>query len=391
MRLHYKIPANVQLSRQHELATVCAMPNCPNCGTSLNTMRQRDGLFYLCPGCQGRAVTFPQIRRVTGDRFVTGLIREINRNATRADKSCPFCQRQMRLFSSAAPPLELDACKTCNVVWFDSQEFEAVPEGAVASTHELQLQGIETLARHRLENLREQQHSHEPPAESWKWIPAIFGFPVETETNALRRWPLFTWALALLIVLVSIWGFGDETRIDEFGFVPADRWRWGGLTLLSSFFLHGGIFHLVGNLYFLLVFGDNVEDFLGRVRYGLLILTATLTGDIIHLLSDPSSTTPCIGASGGISGIIVFYALQFPKARLGFMFRYFLYFRWFQIPAWGALGLWLLMQAVGLFMQLNGFSNVAATAHLGGAAIGFACWLWWRHQEHQLDAIVTAN
>lgn len=290
----------------------------------------------------------------------------------------------MRLFHSNTPPLELDACKTCSVVWFDPQEFEMVPEGVPESIHEIQMRGIESLARYRLDRLREQQQTNEPPDESWKWIPAIFGFPVETETTALRRLPLYTWMLSLLIVLVSVWGFGDEARLDALGFIPAEPWRYGGLTFLSSFLLHGGIFHLVGNLYFLLIFGDNVEDFLGRIRYSLLILAATLTGDMIHLLADPSSNTPCIGASGGISGIIVFYALQFPKARLGFMLRYFIYFRWFQIPAWGALVLWLLLQGIGLVEQLNGFSNVAATAHLGGAAVGVALWFWWRRNEYQL-------
>jgi len=351
----------------------------------LNTIRQREGLFYLCPVCQGRAVTIPQIRRVTGDHFATGLLRQINRNSTFGKKQCPFCSRQMRLFHSNTPPLELDACKGCGVVWFDAQEFETVPEGAVASVHELRMQGIEALARHRLENLQERDQINEPPEEGWKWIPAIFGFPVETNAPAVRRQPLFTWTLALIIILVSVWGFGDEVHIEQFGFVPADCWRFGGLTFLSSFFLHVGILHLVGNLYFLLIFGDNVEDFLGRIRYGLLILSATLMGDLIHLLADPHSTVPCIGASGGISGIIVFYALQFPQARLGFMFRYFFFFRWFQIPAWGALALWFLLQGVTLLLQLSGIGNVAATAHFGGAGIGFLCWLWWKHKQHQLD------
>jgi membrane associated rhomboid family serine protease len=90
---------------------------------------------------------------------------------------------------------------------------------------------------------------------------------------------------------------------------------------------------------------------------------------------------PCVGASGGISGVIVFYALQFPRARLGFLMRYFFYFRWIQFPAWVALVLWLLMQTFTVVMQISGFSNVAATAHLGGAAAGFFLWLEWRRRE----------
>jgi membrane associated rhomboid family serine protease len=67
------------------------------------------------------------------------------------------------------------------------------------------------------------------------------------------------------------------------------------------------------------------------------------------------------------------------------LFRYFYRFQWVSIPAWAALGLWLLLQAFGLFQQRQGLSNVAATAHLGGAALGFVFWLWWRNKEHLLS------
>ncbi len=369
---------------------VCAMPNCPRCHSSLNTIRQREGLFYLCPGCDGRVVTVPQIRRVAGDQFATSLLRQINRNSQPGDCPCPFCSRPMRSFRSDAPALELDACKTCGAVWFDPQEFETVPEGAVASTHEIQMRGIETIAKHRLEQLKEVDQTTNEPDENWKWIPAMFGFPVESEIQSLRRQPFFTWSLGLFIVLISVLAFRDlETAVTSFGFIPAEAWRYGGATFLTSFFLHAGWWHLIGNLYFLLIFGDNVEDFLGRLRYGLLILAATLVGDVVHFMAGPGSTVPCVGASGGISGIIVFYALQFPKARLGFLFRYFVYFRWLNFPAWGALVLWLLLQTLGVFQQLHGFSNVAATAHLGGAALGFVFWLWWRNKEHQLAEATT--
>jgi membrane associated rhomboid family serine protease/Zn-finger nucleic acid-binding protein len=381
----YKIALKVQLSCGGGIFTVGGMPSCPNCHSSLHTIRQREGLFYLCPGCAGRAVTLPQIRRVAGDAFATALLRQINQGSQPGDRKCPFCTRLLQTFHATNPPLELDACKMCGAVWFDPQEFEAVPEGAVEGIHEVHLRGIETVAKHRLEQLREHRSLGETPDETWKWIPAIFGFPVESETDALRRTPLFTWLLAAVILLISIKAFSNlEAVVGQFGFIPAEAFRSGGLTLLSSFFLHADWFHLLGNLYFLLIFGDNVEDFLGRLRYGLLILIATVFGDLVHLLGSPGSTTPCVGASGGISGIIVYYALQFPKARLGFMFRYFVYFRWLQIPAWGALVFWLLLQTIGLVQQVHGVSNVAATAHLGGAFVGFVCWLCWREQEHCL-------
>jgi membrane associated rhomboid family serine protease len=101
---------------------------------------------------------------------------------------------------------------------------------------------------------------------------------------------------------------------------------------------------------------------------------------------EPRSLVPCIGASGGISAVLVFYALQFPRAKLGFLLFIAWQFRWIYIPAWGALLLWLLMQMLGVFLQLRGFSNVAATAHLGGSAIGFVLWLWWRKSQRTVAA-----
>jgi membrane associated rhomboid family serine protease/Zn-finger nucleic acid-binding protein len=354
------------------------MACCPNCATELKTVRQRDGLFYHCQGCDGRAVTIPQIRRVCGDRFATGLLRRINANPTIGDRGCPFCRQRMRRFESMDPPLELDACATCSAVWFDPYEFEAVPEGAIESVDAARLRGIETEAVWKLERNKPRGITDEAPDDDWKTIPAFFGFPVETECSALSQKPWFTWALCLTIAAISIASFFDLDRVvDRFGFVPQDALRFGGATFLTSFFLHAGILHLVGNLYFLLIFGDNVEDCLGGKRFLLLLLASTLAGDLLHLAAQSSSDIPCVGASGGISGVIVFYALQFPKARLGFLFRYFVMFRWVQMPAWVALGLWMGLQTLTVILQVNGFSNVAATAHLGGAMAGFLLWLVW--------------
>lgn len=358
------------------------MPLCPRCQSELATIRHREGLFYRCPNCFGRAVTLPQIRRVAGDKFATGLMREINRNTRLGERSCPFCSRRMRIFSAPAPPLELDACKPCGAVWFDPQEFEAVPEGAVESEHELRLRGAEAFGRHRIEQSQPAGSIDQAPDELWQAVPAFFGFPVETDADALVRRPWLTWGLALIIATLSIMAFTElEAAVKLFGFVPATPWRLGGLTWISSFFLHADVWHLIGNLYFFLIFADNVEDVLGRGRFLLLLIAASLAGDAVHWLTQLSSTIPCVGASGGISGVIVFYALRFPQAKLGFMMRVFVYFRWLQIPAWFALVLWIMLQFFDATMELSGYGNVAATAHLGGAAAGFVAWYCWRKRD----------
>jgi membrane associated rhomboid family serine protease len=114
-----------------------------------------------------------------------------------------------------------------------------------------------------------------------------------------------------------------------------------------------------------------------------LLAASSVVGTIAHALFDPRSGTPCIGASGGISGVIAFYAAQYPHARLGIIFRYLFMIRWLRLPAWAALLAWLLMQCLLAYMQVLGVGRVSAMAHLGGAAAGFAAWAIWRQFKRE--------
>ncbi|HTQ51742.1 MAG TPA: rhomboid family intramembrane serine protease [Candidatus Acidoferrales bacterium] len=229
---------------------------------------------------------------------------------------------------------------------------------------------------------QEQEEDPEPDA-TWKTVPAVLGLPVEMDSDPLTRVPLATLSLSILIAAVSFWAFFDlENVTQKFGLIPNQAWRYGGLTFLTSFFLHGGIFHLVSNLYFLIVFGIHVENYLSARRWLLLVFLSTIVGDLLHIAADPRGDIPCIGASGGISGLIAFYAFKFPHAKLGILFRYYyVYFKWLQFPAWCAFLFWLFLQGIGTLEQVSGFSNVSSLAHLGGTAVGIALWVFWRKIE----------
>ena len=358
------------------------MPDCPDCQTSLETVRQRDGIYFLCQNCQGRAVTVPQVRRIAGERLTAELMRKIRNATSTGVRPCPHCRAFMRQFYLENPPIHLDACKACNMVWFDAQEFEALPECAIESVGEMQARAAEAVGMHRLEQLRERD-TGEAPDEWWKIIPAFLGFPVERDADPWETTPLATWILAGVITLASVLAFFNlDAVVDTLGFVPTHALRYGGVTMLTSFFLHAGFVHLLGNMYFLMLFGGSVENKLGWKKFLLLIFAATIAGDCVHWLLQAGSDQPCIGASGGISAVLVFYAFQFPRARLGFLIFFFGWRpRWFYLPAWVALVFWLLLQVLGLFLQLNSASDVASTAHLGGAALGFFAWLWWKKSE----------
>src|SRR5436309_12913752 len=121
------------------------------------------------------------------------------------------------------------------------------------------------------------------------------------------------------------------------------------------------------------------KNFLRPLRYLLLIGMAAIIGDLAHIALDPRSQTPCIGASGGIAGVITFYALNFPRMRLAFLMRLgFVWFRWIRLPAWFGFVLWILFLIIGTLEHIAGMRSVSSAAHLGGAAMGVLAWLVWR-------------
>lgn len=358
---------------------------CPKCGSVLTRTRNEHGVYWTCCGCKGRAVTITVLKKAIRQDCAIDLWQRAFASSAVAGRSCPSCRHSMRGVGLRAngQAMRLDICPTCQFVWFDPDEFEALPAAPpppVQLEDEVPLPVREAIALYEIEERAKELEAASPPAEIWKYVPACFGLPVECEVALLRRIPWVTWGTALAISLISLTAFSDlRSAISDFGLIPAQAFRDAGLTFLTSFFLHGGWFHLLVNLYFLLVFGDNVEDYLGSGRMLGLLVGAALLGDVIHVIALPTSTLPCVGASGGISGIITFYALKFPHARLRLLLRIgWRPVRWIVFSAKTALLWWIALQVIGMIQQMAGMSNVSAAAHLGGAAAGFCLWLAWR-------------
>lgn len=140
----------------------------------------------------------------------------------------------------------------------------------------------------------------------------------------------------------------------------------GFAALLTSQFLHAGWMHLAGNMLFLWIFGDNIEDEMGHLPYlGFYLLAGALSG-YAHVISDPTSFVPTIGASGAIAGVMGGYLLLFPKAKVDILFI----IKIITIPAWIMLMLWFTMQFIGSLYALPGQGGVAYWAHTGGFVAG---------------------
>ncbi|MFQ5764675.1 MAG: rhomboid family intramembrane serine protease [Rhodospirillales bacterium] len=141
------------------------------------------------------------------------------------------------------------------------------------------------------------------------------------------------------------------------------------LTLVTSMFLHGGIMHLLGNMLFLWVLGDNVEDAMGHARFTVFYLVSGVAAALAHAATDPASTVPMIGASGAISGVIGAYLVLHPKTRIKTLVFYFVVW----LPAYAVLGFWIAFQVFSATMAAGGAAGgVAFWAHIGGFVAGVA-------------------
>jgi membrane associated rhomboid family serine protease len=198
-------------------------------------------------------------------------------------------------------------------------------------------------------------------------------FPIR-DHNPSRRTPYVTWVLIALnvgIFLSYTVALPNEMQLARFYF------DWGLVprisspeTFLTSMFLHGGLMHLAGNMLFLWVFGDNLEDQMGHGGFLAFYLAGGLAAAAAQVASDPDSIVPMIGASGAIAGVMGGYLLLFPKARVDVLIILIIIFRIIPVPAWIVLSAWFGLQLLqGWTIPTDG-GGVAYWAHAGGFAAG---------------------
>ncbi len=198
-------------------------------------------------------------------------------------------------------------------------------------------------------------------------------FPIR-DHNPSTRTPFVTWALIAINVgvFLSYWSlFSNDAALGRFffswGLVPA---IFQPETYITSMFLHGSIMHLVGNMLFLWVFGDNLEDMMGHFSFLAFYLAAGLAAALAQTYSDPTSLVPMVGASGAIAGVMGGYLLLFPRARVDVVIILIVIFRILPVPAWIVLSAWLGIQLFQGSMTPTGGGGVAYWAHAGGFLAG---------------------
>ena len=216
-------------------------------------------------------------------------------------------------------------------------------------------------------------------------------FPVGDDNSQRRTTPVVTFVLIGLNVLVSLAELsGGDQFITNWAFVPARFSEDPGanaVTLFSAMFMHGGWLHLFGNMLFLWIFGDNVEDRFGHLKFLIFYLLAGVAATFSQYAVSPESSVPNVGASGAIAGVLGAYILMFPQSRVNVLLGRQIV----AMPAFVVLGLWIVLQLVSgvgtIAYTDESTGGVAYMAHIGGFISGVAMTFLFRGQS---DSTTTA-
>ena len=196
------------------------------------------------------------------------------------------------------------------------------------------------------------------------------------DENPTRLMPIVNWSIIIATALVFFWQTSRGQSyfiitLYDYGLIPTRIASGDGLhTLVTSMFLHGGWTHLLGNMLFLTVFGDNIEDCCGHLRYLAFYLASGVASSILWMFTAWGSSFPAVGASGAISGVLGAYFVIYPNVRIRTLMGVGFFWRVIRVPAYAMIGLWFFYQLMLASVPLN--TGVAYWAHIGGFLAGMA-------------------
>ena len=214
-------------------------------------------------------------------------------------------------------------------------------------------------------------------------------FPIGDDQVQGGSKPIISYGFIATNVLVFLYQYSlvgsdsDQDFVLTWGAIPQEISHGVDLqTLLTSMFLHGGWMHLIGNMMFLWVFGDNIEAVIGSVRFFIFYVLGGIAAGLAQVVLNAESLTPCVGASGAIAAVLGAYLVMFPGSKIKVLFL--LFFTSFQVPALYFLGFWALQQFMNGYTALGAAtsdtSGVAWWAHIGGFVFGAAAGFLFRTQ-----------
>lgn len=345
---------------------------CPDCGDEMYTMDLEGVEVELCARCSGMWLDQGELVQASGEYVDTTFSADEASEAGKSRRNCPDSGTTLwrRSFTRGAPVM-VDQCPQCGGMFLDEGELSKIQTRLKAAREWEENPPVETAATHTSDNGDDTAYLSENTG-ALVAFQFLTGLPLELHSRQ-RLWspnvtPLL---LANIFAFATAWYFGLNDAVQRFGMVPAEITGGQRLwTMLTGMFMHAGPFHLLANMYFLFVTGDNVEERLGGQWFLTFYLACGMVAAMAHIIANPASTTPCVGASGAIAGVMGAYIVFFPRNRFLVRWVHWMRVRSFEIPAWAYFGFWVLVQLTFALTEAGG--STAVWAHVGGFMMGAA-------------------
>lgn len=322
----------------------------------------------VCPRCHGTWLDAGDAKHMLGENAEPGTWERTTaaKFNGKGKLACPSGHGALSIYTLQSPPnsgrdVEVDVCPQCMGMWLDAWEAARI----VQATKTVSLvRDAEAIPLSERKN-----------GAGWYLFMLFSGMPVE-EYNPVRKKRV----VVLGLIIACFIGFAlelgapnPEQFITTFGLVPKDFTRGiNAFSLITHMFMHGGIAHILSNMWFLYTFGDNVEDRVGRVRFFVLYIVFGIAAALLQTAFTLGSDAPLVGASGAIAGLMGAYVMLFPRVKL---YTVILFIR-FRVPIWVYLGLWMALQVLLGYVSLQKTGEAAGVAwfaHIGGFVAG-ATW-----------------
>lgn len=342
------------------------MIRCPRCFDALRPVPLNKGAVYRCAHCSGVFTPMEECAELLGPLVDVETWRQtdwatfLGPSRLKSPRSGQAMERVQLAW--AGEIVEIDMCTRTGGLWFDAGEMKAVSE----ITHEV-----------AQDKDGDFSHLHQEMGLRSYLFQLLFTLPLEL-CNPVRRKPVVTHALIVLCCMAFAWQVSTEdieSSTRTFALVPElmeGKQLWGAITYI---FMHGGLLHLVGNMLMLYVFGDNIEDIFGRIRYLLFFLICGVSGAFLQVFMQ-SGSLMVVGASGAIAGVLGAYLVLFPrvKVRMVVLFvPFFIQVRYYLI-------FWIASNFFGL---MNQDGAVALYCHIGGFLCGLLLAIPYRNYDIQ--------
>lgn len=387
----------------------------PISGFKMKRAQAKGGVLWYCPYSRGRALTVACAKKFLGVDGTREIWVRSGLNKKASEYKCPSCTKNMIAVQEPKwmEGATIDVCRACHMFFIEPDEHNEVPHpedfinqhgdsSVVARSGEAAAEYFVTKHKHDTEK---KALVGGAPEKYSREIITYIGLPAEISDHGYAR---TGWISIIIMMVCALLYIQHSTaQVMAFGFIPAEPFKNWGINIYSSVLVHGGLLHLLFNLYFFNMFSDDVEENLGPKKYLIFLLLAPLIAAIFMagFENGKGATTPHVGLSGLVMACLVYYALQFPKSRLAYLFPaiHTLYIkgggvsflralRWVRVPVWAVAAFYILKDFA--MYKLNGDMSVGVsyTGHLGGALAGLILWATLSHKpDPKRDYDVTGE